>query len=346
MLIGIDGNEANIPRRVGVNQYAFGLLRALRNLPDTGHRYVIYLKKPPLSDMPPVSPSWTYRVIPFPKLWTQTRLPFDLYTHSPRPGVFFTPSHYAPRRSPVPTVVCIMDLGFLDTPDQFTSHDYHQLKNWTTYSVRQASKIIAISKYTKNAVVRQYSKKDQDVVVTYPGYDTKAFFPHKDPKVLKKYSINNPYFLYLGSLKPSKNIEGLIRAYSDFLNRNPSAPDLVIAGKKAWLYERVFSLVSELKLSSKVIFTDFVKEEEVPILMSSCCAFVLPSFHEGFGIPVLEAMACGVPVVVSKIASLPEVAGDAGIYVEPGSQESIVAGLATAVSAKASEFVEKGLNGQ
>ena len=344
MLIGIDGNEANISRRVGVNQYAFDLLHALHDLPESGHRYVVYLKTPSLSDMPPVSDSWTYRIIPFPKLWTQTRLPFDLYTHSSRPGVFFTPSHYAPRLSPVPTVVSIMDLGFLDSPDQFTPHDYHQLKSWTAYSVRQASKIIAISQYTKDAVVKKYSRNEQDVTVTYPGYDTQVFYPHKDSKVLKKYSINNPYFLYLGSLKPSKNIEGLIRAYGSFLQKNSSAPDLVIVGKKAWLYDRIFSLVSELNLSTKVIFTDFIDEKEVPVLMSSCKAFILPSFHEGFGIPVLEAMACGVPVVVSQVASLPEVAGDAGIYVDPHSQESIVAGLATSVSAKAPEFVERGLN--
>src|SRR3989304_7142866 len=96
MLIGIDANEANVSRRVGVNYYAFNLLRALWQQKTT-HHFVIYLKRSPLPDLPPANPGWQYRVIPFPKLWTQTRLPFDLYFHKPRPDVFFSMTHYAPR---------------------------------------------------------------------------------------------------------------------------------------------------------------------------------------------------------------------------------------------------------
>ena len=106
MLIGIDGNEANIARRVGVNQYAFDLLHALIRT-ETRHDFIVYLKESPLLDMPPEKKNWEYRFIPFPGLWTQTRLPWDLFTHFPRPDVFFTPSHYAPRFSPVLTVISV-----------------------------------------------------------------------------------------------------------------------------------------------------------------------------------------------------------------------------------------------
>jgi glycosyltransferase involved in cell wall biosynthesis len=335
MLIGIDANEANLTtNRVGINQYAFNLLWALSEI-KTPHKFIVYLKNEPLADLPRMN----YRVIPFPKLWTQTRLPLDLFTHIPHPDVFFSMTHYAPRWAPMPTVVSIMDLGFLKTPEQFTTKDYNQLKNWTNYSVRNAKKVIAISEFTKKDVMTVYGKSDQDVMVTPLSYDKKLFKPTKDVKVLKKYGINHDYFLFLSSLKPSKNVEGLIRAY----HQGRFTEKLVIVGKKAWLFEAIFNLVKELGLTDKVIFTGFVDEAEVPVLTSGAKAFVLPSFYEGFGIPVLEAMACGVPVVLSDIASLPEVAGEAGIYVNPHSIDSIIKGMQVAVGKDRSEFVQKGL---
>src|SRR3989344_283706 len=161
MLVGIDANEANLTaQRVGVNQYAYELLKALHAL-KTKHQFVIYLKTKPLADLPKTRHDWEYRVIPFPKLWTQTRLPWDLFTHSPRPDVFFSMTHYAPRIAPMPTVVAIMDLGFLQTPEQFTTKDFNQLKSWTKYSVRQAQKVIAISQHTKKDIIREYGKSPQ-----------------------------------------------------------------------------------------------------------------------------------------------------------------------------------------
>ncbi|MBI2008293.1 glycosyltransferase family 4 protein [Candidatus Amesbacteria bacterium] len=343
MLIGIDANEANLTHnRVGVNQYAFGLLHALYHL-KTDHQFIIYLKTPPLDDLPKHRKNWQYRTIPFPKLWTQTRLPFDLYTHSPRPNVFFSMTHYAPRWSPVPTVVAIMDMGFLQTPEQFTAKDFNQLKSWTEYSVRQAAKIITISEYSKKDIIKYFGRKN--ITVTYPGYDQKLFRPTRNSQVLKKYRITEPYFLFLSSLKPSKNIEGLIRAYSLL----PSALaegdkiSLVISGKKGWLFDEIFKTVKDLKLEDRVTFTGFVDEPDVPVLMTHASAFVMPSFFEGFGIPVLEAMACGTPVVISKVASLPEVAGEAGIYVNPHDIASISTGLHTVIGPKRQEFVKMGL---
>lgn len=338
MLIGIDANEANLTaQRVGVNQYAFELLKALAAL-KTKHTFAVYLKTSPLDDLPKPKPGWEYRVIPFPKLWTQTRLPWDLFTHSPRPDVFLSLTHYAPRLAPMPTVVAIMDLGFLQTPEQFTAKDLNQLKSWTQYSVRQAKKVIAISQHTKMDIVREYGKKPDDVIVTPLAYDKKLFKP--TPVV----SEVEPYILFLGSLKPSKNIEGLVRAFAKLsLADLPVGTQLVIAGKKAWMYDKIFELVRSLKLEGKVDFMGFVEEAQKPILMSQAAVFVMPSFYEGFGIPVLEAMACGTPVVVSNVASLPEVAGDAGIYVDPATPDSIAEGIKIALGPKGQEFVERGL---
>lgn len=338
MLIGIDANEANLTRnRVGVNEYAFNLLHALYDL-DTLHDFVIYLKTSPLDDLPKARGNWQYRVIPFPKLWTQTRLPWDLFTHTPRPDVFFSATHYAPRWSPVPTVVAIMDLGFLYTPDQFTARDFNQLKSWTAYSVQNATKVVAISNHTRSEVVRVYHKNPRDVITTLLGYNAKLFKPTRDTKVLAKYGIKPPYFLFLSSLKPSKNIEGLLKAYAlgNFKEK------LVIAGKKAWLYDQIFQLVNQLGLTDRVIFTGFVPDIDKPVLMTYAQAFVMPSFYEGFSITLLEAMACATPVVASDIPSQTEVAGGAGIYVDPYSPDSIATGLQTSLSSKRRHFINLG----
>jgi glycosyltransferase involved in cell wall biosynthesis len=339
MRIGIDGNEANVGKRVGVNMYAINLLHALKSLASP-HLFTIYLKNPPLSDLPAKSDNWQYRVIPFPKLWTQTRLPIDLWFHSPRPDIFFSLNHYAPRFSPVPTVIAVMDLGFLAYPDQFTVKDLNQLTSWTAYSVKNAKKIIAISEFTKSDIQKYYHVPADDITVTYLGYDKHVFYPQTDLKVLDKYHITKPYILFLSALKPSKNVEGLVQA---FARLDLSDYQLVIAGKKAWMYEQIFNLVTSLHLERQVVFTDYVAQTEVPVLMSMAKVFVLPSFHEGFALPAIEAMACGTPVVVSNVANLPEVAGEAVVYVDPYDVSSIAEGIKRAIGKDHARLIQEGL---
>ena len=193
MLIGIDSNEANLTQnRVGINEYAYNLLWAIYNL-QTKHKFVIYLKTKPNASLPKEREGWTYRVIPFPKLWTQTRLPFDLYFHRPRPDVFFSMTHYVPRFAPMPTVVSIMDLGFLSTPDQFTKKDFNQLKSWTAYYVKNASKVMAISDYTRDAVIKIYNKNPEDVVTAHLACNPSITGPVHNKSVLKKYGITNQH---------------------------------------------------------------------------------------------------------------------------------------------------------
>ena len=339
MLIGIDANEANVGQKVGVNYYAYNLLHALYRLRST-HRFVIYLKARPRPDLPSPKSGWNYRIIPFPKLWTQTRLPWDLYIHRPRPEVFLSLTHYAPRWSPIPTVIAIMDLGFRLFPKQFTPKDLHQLKSWTAYSVKKAAKILAISENTKQDIIRLYGRRPDDIAVTYLSHDKTLFKPTSDPTVLTKYGIRKPYILFLSSLKPSKNVAGLIQAFSQLPDQKYQ---LVIAGKKAWMYESIFSRVQKLNLVDRVVFTGYVTSAESPVLMSMAEVFVLPSFYEGFALPALEAMACGTPVVVSRVANLPEIAGKAVIYVDPHDPRSIADGIQAALGPGRERLVKLGL---
>lgn len=325
MLIGIDGNEANVLHRVGSGQYVFELLGHLAKI-GSPHPFLIYLKSDPHEGLPKETKNWHYRVFGPKKLWTQIALPLNLYFGSPQPNVFFTPSHYAPRFSPIPVVITIFDLSFIHYPAMFRKSDLYQLRNWTSYSIKKATKILTISQSSKADIVKFYKIPEEKVVVTYPGVGG-SFKPQPAEKIefiKKKYQISSDYILYVGTLQPRKNLERLIEA---FANLHLNTLNLVIAGKKGWLYGQIFAKVKELKLEDKVIFTDFVPLEDLPALYSGAKVFVNVSLWEGFGIPVAEAMASGVPVVVSNTSSLPEVVGDVRILVNPENVESIADGI-------------------
>lgn len=344
MIIGIDGNEANIENRVGINVYNLELLRSLRKLQDEGkctHRIVVYLKNKPLADMPEESANFAYKVLPGGGAWIITKLMPDLFLGKPKPDVFFSSSHYVPPFCPVPRVCAIMDLGYLEFSGQFKKFDFWQLKLWSAYSIYVSKAVIAISNSTKKDIVRHYPSASGKTFVTLLAYDPGKFntsIPANDVRrVRTTYSIVNDYVLYLSTLKPSKNVEGLLEAWK-LLKPDFGNISLVIAGKKGWQYESIFAKVKKLGLTQEVIFTDFIPEEDKAPLIAGAKAFVLPSFWEGFGLDPLNALACGVPVVVSDVGSLPEVVGDAGILIDPYKVSSIAQGLKKVLSLGEKEY--------
>lgn len=347
MIIGIDGNEANIEKKVGIGEYAYELLinfyKLSKDKPNLKFR--IYLKENPRNDMPPPTPLWQYKVIGPKKLWTRIGLPFKLFTDIKKPDVFFTPTHYGPRFSPVPTAISIMDLSFIHFPELFKKNDLYQLINWTKLSAQKALKIFTISEFSKNDIIKTYSVKKDDVVVTYPGIKPSE----RTTKNLnmsdlnKKFGINKEYILFVGTLQPRKNIERLVEAFSMLKNKDL---DLVIVGKKGWLYEEILNSPKKYEVSNRVKFLDFVENEDLPSLYSNALCFVLPSLYEGFGLPVLEAMKYGCPVVISNVSSLPEAGGDAAVYFDPENIKDIQEKIEKVISSKSlrEEMVKKGYN--
>lgn len=322
MLIGIDGNEANVKDRVGSGQFAFEVIHHLAII-DKKNSYIIYLKEKPLSDLPREDKRLKYQVFGPKKLWTQFALPLRLFLGE-KVDVFFSPSHYAPRFSSVPRVITVFDLSFVFFPELFRKSDLYQLEAWTHYSVSKAKAVITISKSSKKDIQRHYNIPTSKIFVCYPGYDKKLFRPVLDQKLIKsvkkKYKIEGDYLFFLGTIQPRKNLIRLLDAVKGLKNIK-----LVISGKKGWLYEEFFQKVGTM--GDRVIVTDYAEEKDLPALFSAAKAFVLPSLYEGFGIPVLEAMACGCPVVVSDVSSLPEVVSDAGILIDPNSTKSIKEGI-------------------
>ncbi|OIN89657.1 hypothetical protein AUJ59_01045 [Candidatus Beckwithbacteria bacterium CG1_02_47_37] len=294
MRIGIDANEANVSHRVGSNVYAFEVLTRLYRQGNQ-HQFTIYLAGAPLADLPRPKANWQYRVINPGFFWTQWRLPLDLLIHRPRPVVFLTLGHYAPRFSPIPIIICIMDLAFLKFPETFRKRDLYKLTAWTRYSVKQASQIFAISQATKQDIINSYGFAADKISVAYPGID-KLQATGKSP-------VSGKYLLYIGTLQPRKNIEALIEACKDGPCR------LVIAGKLGWKYK--------IKSAPQVKYLGYVPQDRLAGLIKGSQGLVLPSLYEGFGIPVVQAMSLGVPVLVSRNSSLTEIVGDAGLYIEP-----------------------------
>lgn len=254
-------------------------------------------------------------------LWTFLPIPYRLFFRS-RPDVTMFFNYYLPPFSRGKKVLVVYDTVVKDYPETMNFKTRIMLKLTLKRSIKRADKIITISEFSKQQIMKHFNVADEDIVIIPCAADSQKFRPVPDREsvrreVCPKYGINGEYYLYLGNLEPRKNIARLVEAYGEALKRKADLPLLVIAGGKGWLYEEIFSRVEELKLSDRVVFTGYVDDEDVPLLMNGARAFCFPSLYEGFGMPPLEAMSCGVPVIVSDRTSLPEVTGDCGIAVDP-----------------------------
>ncbi len=198
----------------------------------------------------------------------------------------------------------------------FKKSDLNQLTKWTKYSVRKAKQIFTISKSSKDDIIKEYGIPGYKIAVTHPGI-RKEISNKKQAismdNLKSKYKIKGDYILFVGTLQPRKNIIRLVEAFSKI----KSDVKLVIVGKKGWLYEEILESPKKFDIEDRVKFLDFVPDEDLPLFYKNALCFVLPSLYEGFGLPVLEAMQYGCPVITSNISSLPEVGGDAALYIDP-----------------------------
>ncbi len=224
-------------------------------------------------------------------------------------------------------VVTIYDMVLMRYPDTMNNRNYRNLKKNLMKSAMRADLIVTISENSKKEIVEYLKVNEKKIVIVSPAVDHLTYLPieHKESQeqVRKKYNLPESFILYLGTLEPRKNIERLVKAYSKLPIRIQEKYKLVIAGGKGWKFETIFEEVDKLSLKDKVIFAGYVDEIDKPMIYNLAELFVFPSLYEGFGMPPLEAMACGTPVIVSEISSLPEVVGDAGILINPYDTEDL-----------------------
>lgn len=246
-------------------------------------------------------------------------------------------------------ITTIHDMTYELYPETMDKRNLKRIKNDIQYSVDRSDKIITVSESSKNDIIKFLNVDESKIEIVYNGVDYEKFNKYytEDIKLIvrNKYNLPQNYILYMGTLEPRKNIDSIIEAFAlikkqkDFDNIK-----LVIAGKKGWLFEDIFNLVDKLNLKDHVIFTDYVDETDKPIIYNMAKLFVFPSLYEGFGIPVLEAMASSVPVIASNVSSLPEVAGNAAILVNPKDIEGIAKNIIKILSDDdlKNELVRKG----
>jgi glycosyltransferase involved in cell wall biosynthesis len=227
----------------------------------------------------------------------------------------------APPLAPCPVVATIHDLSFEHLPETFKRRSRVQLRLTVRRTTRNAAHIITPSEYSRRDVIETYRVAPERVTVT-PEAASPRFEPataEEIERVRNVYGIRGVYILAVGSIQPRKNLARLIRAYSDLRRARGGSklPQLVLVGKQAWLYGETLRAIEEHGIRDSVLLTGYVPERDLPALYSGALCFVYPSFFEGFGLPPLEAMRCGTPVVTGDRTSLPEVVGDAGLLVNP-----------------------------
>lgn len=225
------------------------------------------------------------------------------------------------------SVTIIHDMAYKSCPD-FVKLKTRVWLEWSMKkSCRHADHIITVSEFSKKEICRYLPIREEKITVIPNAVDHTIFHPGytkaQIQQVLKRYRIKRNYFLYLGTIEPRKNLERLIGAYEKLYRESKDIPQLVLAGGKGWLCDNIYKKAQKLVLEQQIIFTGYVRQEDSPVLMCGAEAFVFPSLYEGFGMPPLEAMACGTPVIVSNTSALPEVVGNAGILINPENENEI-----------------------
>lgn len=329
MIIGIDASRATSATPTGTETYSRELIRALAVL-DRKNHYCLYTRERVALDFFALDATrnsqFTIRAIPFPHLWTHLRLSFEMLTRAPE--VLWIPAHVLPPIHPRRSIVTVHDLGHLHFPHAHPPLQrlYH---TWSTrWNARAAVHLFADSEATREDLTQLLNVPPAKITVVYPAYDAERYKPVQDAAVIEnaraKYRVGRDYILSIGTIHPRKNYARLIEAFGRLTNRHCH---LIIVGKRGWMFDSIFQKVQSLNLQSRVSFLDYVPVSDLPALISGARLLAFPSLHEGFGLPVLEAQACGTPVVCAMVSSLPEAAGDAALFFDPLDVDAIAGAL-------------------
>lgn len=317
MIIGIDCSRAFGSDRTGTENYSYHVISHMLRLPEAKkHHFVLYTRPNAVIEDWVGHSSAEVVNIPRTYLWTQYGLAEATWRR--KLDVLWVPAHTLPvfRKPGIKTVVSIHGLEYRWLPEYNNLLQRWYLPLSTFYAVRAADHLIAVSSFTRNQLISELGVSPEKITMIHEGYSQHVpVKKNSSAGVLRRYDLeSHPYILFVGTLQPRKNLPALIQAYARVRSRYPDHR-LVIAGSVGWMADDIFRAVQELSLGDTVIFTGRAPDHDLADLYAHARVYVQPSFQEGFGLPVLEAMRARVPVITSDGGALPEIAGDAGIVV-------------------------------
>lgn len=329
MIIGIDASRANRFERSGPEWVNFYLLKYLAKI-DSHNTYWLYSNTPFREDLKNLPSNFILKELrwPYRYLWTQGRLSLEMLWAAP--DIFFLPASIMPLIHPKNTLVLLHDIAYREEPElyRFWSRLYHRLDLFL--ALRSAKKIITVSDFTKSEILKGFQIPENRLEVMHLGYDPERFHPHRDgeleKRVLEKYGIRTPFVLTIANLYrgKKKNFPRILKAFQYFHSSAMGTDhQLVCVGKYDSTNKEIPALVKKLDIADAVLFTDWVPSEDLPVILRAAQMFLFPSLYEGFGIPVLEAFASGVPVISSGRGALYEIAKDAAFLVDPEDTQEI-----------------------
>jgi glycosyltransferase involved in cell wall biosynthesis len=257
------------------------------------------------------------------KYWFDVKVALQL--KKIRAHVFLSPDGQCSLTTRVPQCLVVHDLGFLHYPDGYQKSHQAYYKQYTPKFIRKAAVVATVSQFSKNDIIDKYNVPTENVAVVYNGVK-EVFRPasfEEQMAVKDHFTGGGEYFLYTGAIHPRKNIINLLKAFSIFKRRMQSSLKLVLAGRLAWKNEEFLDLLKTYKYRSDVVLTGYLKETELARLMAAAYAFVYPSHFEGFGVPVAEAMRCGVPVLTSNDSAMQEISQGAALYFDPANVDDM-----------------------
>jgi glycosyltransferase involved in cell wall biosynthesis len=326
--IGID-SRLTYYRTGGISTYMRRLITALEQL-DTPHRYtVFYSRKTHMTGTTRFShaPLWT------PAHHRIERLALSVELARFRLDLLHSPDFIPPLRGARRHIITVHDLTFLRYPQYLTPDARRYYSGNIETAVRHADHILVDSQATKDDLRDMLDVPEDTMTVHMLGVDADFKRPSGDILAQHKDELRLPdnYILFLGTFEPRKNVVGLLTAYQALLQHIPNAPPLLLAGTRGWLFDETMAQINALHLSNRILWRENIPQAALPSLYALARVLVLPSFYEGFGLPALEAMACGTPPIVSNRSSLPEVVGDVGLQIDPDDPQTLTTALEHAI---------------
>jgi len=327
MVIGIDASRAVTRQRTGTEAYAYFLIQALIPLAaEREYRLRLYFNQTPPDDLFVEVEHVEQVNIPLNRVWTHLRLSRELSRQPP--DVFFTPAHVIPYGYHGPSVATVHDLGYHYFPEAHTRRQRAYLRWSTRHNAQQSRRVIADSKATKSDLINFYGVEEAKIDVVYPGIDP-MLRPVTEADQLEavqaKYGIKAPYLLTIGTLQPRKNLERLVKAFAASGVRH----QLVLAGKAGWRARPILKQIEQQKTSvrNRILLPGYIADDDKAALISGASAMVFPSLYEGFGFPVIESQVCETPILCANTSSLPEIAGNAALLIEPMDIDALASGI-------------------